>query len=659
MSENKENKEKKVSSELKKGRSMVWKITFDRVFENISLFFSIDILIMIIFSISLLHFEVMAASQIIASTAETAVQTATRAAAQSSVPTATLDAAQPSAPTAAQPSAPTAAQAAAQTTGPAAAQAAAQPGAQTTVPTAAQAVAQAASQATDQVAAQAAALAEALDASQAAAQAIVQAAVQAIAQPAAQPSAPTTAQTATQSAAQPSAPTTAQTPPKSPPPLSELAEISGGAGELQMPEGLPRPVRQGVSVWINEPGEKTPIAGVSLPERVYSYAGLPGPTILGFQYEDNLERFPYSLTGVSMIMITELDLAPGYQVVVVSNPADAIRYFLTSFIVLLAIEVLNVIFGIFGARRSAKKIMRPINDLTRTTQNINVESPLHLSGAIDTLNTITERDLDKRISIADEREELRGLARAINNMLDRLDAAYQAQLRFVSDASHELRTPIAVIQGYANLLDRWGKNDEKALQESIDAIKNEAEEMKNLVEQLLFLARSDNNTITFSLKNVDLAAIAREVEFETGMIDGSHVFSSDIDEKLAVFGDEQLLKRALRIFVDNSIKYTPEGGEIKISAKGHGDQIKVSVSDTGVGIPDEDIPRVFDRFFRADESRTRKSGGTGLGLSIAKWIVERSGGYLEIISRTEIGTKITAVFPRSTVADLPEQISGL
>ncbi|MCL2147171.1 MAG: hypothetical protein FWH52_05120, partial [Synergistaceae bacterium] len=103
MSENKENKEKKVSSELKKGRSMVWKITFDRVFENISLFFSIDILIMIIFSISLLHFEVMAASQIIASTAETAVQTATRAAAQSSVPTATLDAAQPSAPTAAQP----------------------------------------------------------------------------------------------------------------------------------------------------------------------------------------------------------------------------------------------------------------------------------------------------------------------------------------------------------------------------------------------------------------------------------------------------------------------------------------------------------------------------------------------------------------------------
>jgi len=219
-------------------------------------------------------------------------------------------------------------------------------------------------------------------------------------------------------------------------------------------------------------------------------------------------------------------------------------------------------------------------------------------------------------------------------------------LRFVSDASHELRTPIAVIQGYANLLDRWGKNDEKTLQESIDAIKNEAEGMKGLVEQLLFLAKSDNNTIAVDAKVVDLAGIVKEVENETRMIDESHVFSSDIDQDLLVYGDEQLLKRALRIFVDNSIKYTPDGGNIKILAKGNDDQVTVSVSDTGIGIPDEDISRVFDRFFRADESRTRKSGGTGLGLSIAKWIVERSGGYLEIVSRTDIGTKITAVFPR-------------
>lgn len=335
---------------------------------------------------------------------------------------------------------------------------------------------------------------------------------------------------------------------------------------------------------------------------------------------------------------------------------------LAGFLVLAAFQLMMVLFGIFGIRRSTKKILRPINELTAVAQIINTGTagaqpkPIKLDGTIDTLNAITEDHLDTRIHIDDEREELKGLATAINAMLDRLDAAYQAQLRFVSDASHELRTPIAVIQGYANLLDRWGKRDEKALQESIDAIKGEAEGMEGLVNQLLFLARSDNNTLKTEMGDINISQITEEIVKETAMIDAKHIIAGSVDDNLLVYGDGQLLKQVIRVFVDNAIKYTPEGGRIRISGHREGEKVYLAVSDTGIGISDKDLSQVFERFFRADESRARKTGGTGLGLAIAKNIVERHGGYMEIVSRVNVGTKIVAVLPAKIAATSPIQV---
>ncbi|MDR3119868.1 MAG: HAMP domain-containing histidine kinase [Clostridiales bacterium] len=386
----------------------------------------------------------------------------------------------------------------------------------------------------------------------------------------------------------------------------------------------------------------------------------------------------------------------------VSFTHDTIFFlFLRGFCVLLGIEIITVVRGAFRIHRSTRRLLRPIMELTRAAQSIGVaagigadaglpvspdpgavagmgagradratrperrshadgpdgsdrsEPALKLSGAIDTLNTITEQHLDKRILIEDERVELKGLASAINGMLDRLDAAYHAQLRFVSDASHELRTPISVIQGYANLLDRWGKNDGQTLQESIDAIKNEAESMKDLVEQLLFLARGDNHSIVLARDPVDLSQLAEEVVRETKMIDGQHEFRADITPGLVVRGDAQLLKQALRIFTDNSIKYTPAGGQITIRtarSDRRAGYIDVSVSDSGIGIPEEALPHVFDRFFRADESRARKSGGTGLGLAIAKWIIDSHQGVVEVLSRKDAGSKFTMSYPDFTAS---------
>ena len=329
-----------------------------------------------------------------------------------------------------------------------------------------------------------------------------------------------------------------------------------------------------------------------------------------------------------------------------------VRIFFACFIALLIVQLISLLRSMSTVSRSVSRTLQPIYELTRTAARTignepsrqRVDSP-SLDGTIRTLNMITENRLDTRIVIADEQQELKGLANAINEMLDRLDAAYQSQLRFVSDASHELRTPIAVIQGYANMLDRWGKQDEQTLQESIDAIKSEAASMQDLVEQLLFLARSDNDSIRLNTSLVDVSSLAEEVLSETKMIDEAHIYESSITPALTVFGDAQLIKQALRIFVDNAIKYTPAGERIRIAAKRDGSNVTLSVSDNGIGIPEQDLPHVFDRFFRSDQSRARKTGGTGLGLSIAKWIVDRHGGHVELLSRKEIGTRIVLVLP--------------
>jgi signal transduction histidine kinase len=434
------------------------------------------------------------------------------------------------------------------------------------------------------------------------------------------------------------------------------------------------PASQGSYYVTQDIGEPMGI-GFSWPEFLGDRLG--GVDIRRYVWSDDIVAFsgPQSfLEGLKsfryMIQVSPEDVEP-VSYAVFAYPA-AITVFAYCFGVLLLLELLGLLGDWHDISKSIRKTLRPIYDLTVAAKSMNMTAkpvmPLKaapnadFTGAIATLNNIDEKDLGRRIIITDERAELKGLAEAINAMLDRLDAAYSSQLRFVSDASHELRTPIAVIQGYSNLLDRWGKIDEKTLQESIDAIKTEAAGMQDLVEQLLFLARSDNQSITLSVEVVDAAALADEVFRETQMIDKSHEYTLRLDEgEFPVRGDAQLLKQALRIFVDNAIKYTPADGRVTISLTAANGYVQLSVTDTGIGIPAKDLPRIFDRFFRADESRARGTGGTGLGLSISKWIIDRHGGFVEIVSREDFGTKITAALPCYTPepepAPMPESAS--
>lgn len=296
-------------------------------------------------------------------------------------------------------------------------------------------------------------------------------------------------------------------------------------------------------------------------------------------------------------------------------------------LILSGVDIILIIIILIAGSRASRKTLRPIETMTRTVENITINA------------------LDTRLDIRGSQDELKDLARTVNGMLDRIQQSYEQQNQFVSDASHELRTPISVIQGYANMLDRWGKNDQQVLKESISALKTESEDMKDLVEKLLFLARADKNTQKIEIENFYINELVEEVIKETKLIDDTHEITSCKNECALLSGDRKLVKEALRIVIDNSIKYTPDGGKIKIDSILSDKKVMISVEDTGAGISKEDLPHIFDRFYRADKSRTRQTGGTGLGLSIAKWIILKHNGSINVQSQVNAGTKVDILLP--------------
>ena len=315
---------------------------------------------------------------------------------------------------------------------------------------------------------------------------------------------------------------------------------------------------------------------------------------------------------------------------------------------LLAAEVVALLLGMQKNTQIVQQMFAPIRALEETADALNgervdTETLRRLAKRLDGINVTSLKT--SRIQIPGGQEELRALASAINAMLERIDREYQVQARFVSDASHELRTPIAVIQGYANMLDRWGKDDPEARQEAIDAIRSESDAMERLVEQLLFLARGDNDTQPIRPQLMDLTAVAEDVLREEQMIHPERAFLARWQGPVVVRADPGLVKQVMRILMDNSVKYSGPEGRVYLRVSAQKDYARVTVQDEGMGIVPQAIPHIFDRFYRTDSSRARQTGGTGLGLSIARWIVDRHGGWFEVVSREDVGTRITFVLP--------------
>lgn len=297
-----------------------------------------------------------------------------------------------------------------------------------------------------------------------------------------------------------------------------------------------------------------------------------------------------------------------------------------SFLVMMS-GIIGLLLFVPIVSRTSYKLIGPIKNMTEITK------------------TITVNNINTRLDIKGTQDELKELSQTFNEMMDRIEEGYKTQQQFVSDASHELRTPIAVIKGYVNMLDRWGKNDRAVLEESITAVKNETENMQDLIEKLLFIARSDKGALVNSKEDFKISSILNEIEKETKMIDKKHRFYFHFYEDANIYADRNRIKQAIRILIDNAIKFTPQDGYIMISGFIQDDYYIIKVEDTGIGIEKKDLEKIFERLFRAEQSRSKEIGGHGLGLSIAKIIVLSHKGKIKVKSTVGKGSEFSIMLP--------------
>ncbi|MDN4494332.1 sensor histidine kinase [Ureibacillus aquaedulcis] len=227
--------------------------------------------------------------------------------------------------------------------------------------------------------------------------------------------------------------------------------------------------------------------------------------------------------------------------------------------------------------------------------------------------------------------------------------AFTRQKEFAADASHELRTPLAVLQSSLDAMDMTLRDEKDQFTEKLlKNMRQEVKRMTSLVGDLLTLARSDSNTVELRKDTFNLRQMAEDVLESVRPLADEKTISTSLDapENLMVVADPERLSQLIYILLDNAIKYTPAGGAVKISLSQEECYVYITVNDTGVGIKDKDLNHIFERFYRADKSRSRQMGGHGLGLSIAKWIVETHKGTIEVSSELEKGSTFLVKIPR-------------
>jgi signal transduction histidine kinase len=275
----------------------------------------------------------------------------------------------------------------------------------------------------------------------------------------------------------------------------------------------------------------------------------------------------------------------------------------------------------------AGRALRPVAVLTATAQRI-----------------ARSRQLDERVPVNASQDELGRLTATVNTMLASLQQASDAQQRFVSDASHELRAPLTIIQANLDLLERVSELPAEERAEILGEASRETHRLSQLVADLLALARADAG-ISLQRRRVELDRVLLDAVADARHLARGQRLEIDALEPVVVSGDPDRLRQLLLALLDNAVKYTPAGGRIGVALVRHSTNTRLTVSDDGVGIPTADLPHVFDRFYRADPARSRDPGGTGLGLPIARWIVEQHGGDISVTSDPGEGTQVRIQLP--------------
>lgn len=358
---------------------------------------------------------------------------------------------------------------------------------------------------------------------------------------------------------------------------------------------------------------------------VHQAAALRGqttPATAGLGAQPRFENA--AVNGVPMrFLSTTVDVDGRAYTVQVAAPLRDLQSGLRNALLLLAPLFPTVLLlAAGGGYWMSRRALAPVDEITETARSITAEN------------------LAERLAVPATGDELQRLSETLNEMISRLESAFQKISRFTADASHELRTPLAVMRTTAEVALREERANGEHRQ-ALEQIVAEIQRTSHLVENMLLIANADSGHGRFNMARVDLAASVAEACIEAAVLARDKGVRFDVRRPAAalwVNGDANALRRLFLILIDNAVKYTPSGGTCEVYFEQRDGVAIGVVRDTGIGISSDDLPRVFDRFYRVDQARSRQQGGTGLGLAIGRWIASSHNGSIHVQSVISRGT---------------------
>ena len=343
-----------------------------------------------------------------------------------------------------------------------------------------------------------------------------------------------------------------------------------------------------------------------------------------FETTNALGKYPLRMVTVPVIHRRSL-----VNIVQVATSLEEVEEFLQTLWLILWITVPSaLVIASLGGLFLANKALKPVDEITKTARRI------------------TSTSLNQRITLKRTNDEIGRLAETFNDMISRLGESFKQIRQFTADASHELRTPLTILKGETEvgLRKMRGPGEyRKILSSNLEEVNH----MSQIVDNLLFLSKADMGKIHLERQRINLTKLVSEVHAQTKAMTITKGINFSVSNAVnsEVIGDRLRLRELLLNLVDNAVKYTPEGGEMKITLERDDGRAKLRITDNGIGIALQVQPHIFDRFFRVDKARSREAGGSGLGLSICKWIVEAHGGEISVESEIGRGSTFTVILP--------------
>jgi len=299
-------------------------------------------------------------------------------------------------------------------------------------------------------------------------------------------------------------------------------------------------------------------------------------------------------------------------------------------LLLLTFSPITLLLISLGGWFLAGRTISPVIRISRAMQRINAES------------------LDQRLPVSAAGDEISNLAKTFNELLARLHDSFRRIRQFSGDASHELRTPLTILKGETEVALRWAKSPEE-FRNALHSNLEEINRMERIIEDLLQLAKSDAGELPMEIEDLSLSDLILEIFMQgRALAEGRLLeieFKVEVDREIRIKGDALRLRQLFLNLIVNAIKYTPDPGRVDVSLATEGSDAVVRVVDNGIGIPEEQLPHIFDRFYRVDQARNREVGGAGLGLSIVKWIVEAHDGQIKVQSEVGAGSSFIVTLP--------------